>query len=169
MWLHRAKVPQIAAEMVKAITAQKDIETESPRDVQLDLESVLSQYINDEHEITERAKDMLTARSMPGTDLGRIKGELAKQRRIKIGEEAIDYLLDQLVEMLMHSGSVDEVYAEDFELRRKMREPLRREFAQGGELDSEVRRQLKHVEEGSSLWEVEYKRMLEEVKRRKGL
>jgi hypothetical protein len=64
---------------------------------------------------------------------------------------------------------VDEVYAEDFELRRKLRDPLRREFNRGDEVEAEVRNQLKHVEEGSSLWEVEYQRIREDVKRRKGL
>jgi hypothetical protein len=50
-----------------------------------------------------------------------------------------------------------------------MREPLRREYASTSDVEQEVRGQLKHVQEGSALWEVEYQRMLEDVKRRKGL
>ncbi|HEX2880645.1 MAG TPA: DUF507 family protein, partial [Polyangiaceae bacterium] len=111
----------------------------------------------------------MAARGMPTTELGRVKKELAKQKGIQIGEDAIDYLLDQLLEMLMHSQNVDEVYAEDFELRKIMREPLRREYASTGEVEQEVRGQLKHVQEGSALYEVEYQRILEDVKRRKGL
>ena len=42
MWLHRAKVPQVAAEMVRALTEGGDIECESPREVQADIEAVLS-------------------------------------------------------------------------------------------------------------------------------
>jgi hypothetical protein len=69
----------------------------------------------------------------------------------------------------MHSANVDEVFAEDVELRRKMREPLRRQAALEEELQAEVRGRLKHVKEGSTMWEIEYRRMMEEIKRRKGL
>jgi hypothetical protein len=155
--------------MVRSLTEGGDIETEAPREVQLDLESVMNQYVQDEHDINEKARDMIAARGVPNRELSRIKRELAKQKQIEIGEDAIDYLLTQLLEMLMHSQNVDEVYAEDFELRRKLRDPLRREFNRGDEVEAEVRNQLKHVEEGSSLWEVEYQRIREDVKRRKGL
>jgi hypothetical protein len=36
-------------------------------------------------------------------------------------------------------------------------------------LDAQVRGQMKHVQEGSALWEVEYQRILEDVRRRKGM
>ncbi|HTM43513.1 MAG TPA: DUF507 family protein [Polyangiaceae bacterium] len=169
MWLHKSRIAPIATEMVRALTAGEHIETESPKEVALDLESVLNQYVQDEHDVSERAKDMMAARGMAPTDLPRVRKELAKQKGIQIGDDAIDYLLDQLLEMLMHSQNVDEVYAEDFELRRLMREPLRREFAAPTEVEQEVRSKLKHVQEGTALWEVEYQRMLEDVKRRKGL
>ena len=94
---------------------------------------------------------------------------VADEKHIKLGDDAIDYLLDQLVEMLMHSANVEEVFSEDYELRRKMRDPLRRQLAEEQALEQEIRGQLKHVQEGSGLWEVEYRRMAEEIKRRKGL
>ena len=169
MRIHAARVAQIAAEMVSLLTKEGAVETESPREMQLDIEAVLNQYIRDEHEVGEKAKDMLAARNLPSSDLGKIKRLVADQRKIKLGEEAIDYLLDQLLEMLMHSAAVEEVFAEDYELRRRMREPLRRQLGDEEEIQKEVRAQLKHVEEGTALWEVEYRRMMEEIKRRKGL
>lgn len=169
MWLHRTRVAPVATEMVRVLTAGGHVETDSPREVALDLESVLNQYIQDEHDVSERAKDMMAGRGMSGSELARFKKELARQKGIQLGEEAIDYLLDQLLEMLMHSHNVEEVYGEDFELRRLMREPLRKEYASTDLVEQEVRSKLKHVQEGSSLWEVEYQRMLEDVKRRKGL
>ncbi len=169
MRIHAAKVSQIAAEMVSSLTKDGSVETESPKEMQLDIEAVLNQYIRDEQEVSEKAKDMLAARSLPPTDMGKVKRLIADQRKLKLGEEAIDYLLDQLIEMLMHSNNVAEVFAEDYELRRRMREPLRRQLGDEEELQKEVRAQLKHVEEGSALWEVEYRRMMEDMKRRKGL
>jgi uncharacterized protein len=169
MRIHSAKVSQIAADMVAALTSDSAVEAESPHEVQLDIEAVLNQYIKDEAEVSERARDMLAARNLPPQDLGKVRRLVADQRKLKLGDEAIDYLLDQLVEMLMHSNNVDEVFVEDYELRRRMREPLRRQIAEEEELAQEVRARLKHVQEGTALWEVEYRRMMEDIKRRKGL
>ena len=169
MRLHSAKVPQIAAEMLRSLLSSKDIECESPKEVELDIQSVLNQYIQDEQEVSDRAKEIVAARSLPQTDYARIKKLAAEERKLKLGEEAIDYILDQLVEMLMHSANVDEIFAEDYELRRKMREPLRRQLAEEEDLQAEVRGRLKHVQEGTTMWEVEYRRMMEDIKRRKGI
>jgi hypothetical protein len=169
MRLHNAKVPKLAAEIVQALVAGGDIETEAPKEVELDVVAVLNQYIKDEQEISDRAKEIMQNRGLTQTEYARIKKMVADERKIKLGDEAIDYLLDQLVEMLMHSNNVEEIYAEDVELRRKMREPLRRQVVEEQELIDEVRGRLKHVQEGTSMWEIEYRRMMEDIKRRKGL
>lgn len=169
MRLHSAKVPQIASDMVGALTSDGSVETDAPKEVALDIASVLNQYIKDEQDVTEQAKTMLAARNLPQTDFNRIRKLVAEERKIKLGEDAIDYLLDQLLEMLMHSGSVEEIFAEDFVLRKKMRDPLRRQFAEDEAIEQQIRGQLKHVQEGTSVWEVEYRRMAEDIKRRKGL
>jgi hypothetical protein len=169
MRLHSAKVPQLATEMVSSLLEGGDVESDSPKEVQADIAAVLSQYIRDEQDVSDQAKSMLAARSLPQSDYSRVKKLVADERKIKLGEDAIDYLLDQLVEMLMHSANVDEIFAEDYVLRRKMREPLRRQFAEEEALQAEVRGQLKHVQEGTSVWEVEYRRMMEDIKRRKGI
>jgi hypothetical protein len=169
MRLHGPRVPQIAHEMVTALVKGKDIETESPNEVQADIEAVLNQYVQDEKNVQERARDMIAARGLSQNELPRIKKLVADEKHIKLGDDAIDYLLDQLVEMLMHSANVDEVFSEDYELRRKMRDPLRKQLAEEQALEAEVRGHLRHVQEGTGLWEVEYRRMMEDIKRRKGL
>jgi len=169
MRIHSSKVSQIASEMVAALVADGAIEAEAPHEVELDIASVLNQYAKDEQEVSDKAKEMLAARSLPPTDLGKVKRLLADQKKIKLGDEAIDYLLDQLVEMLMHSNNVAEIFVEDYELRRRMRDPLRKQVSDEEELQREVRAQLKHVQEGSALWEVEYRRMMDDIKRRKGI
>ena len=169
MWLHRAKIPQVATEMVRALTEGGDIETEAPRDVQADLEAVLTQYVADDQDINDRARDLVATRGLPQSELSRMKKLVAEQKHVKIGEEAIDYLLDQLIEILMHSNNVEEVFAQDHVLRLRMREPLRKQFAAEDALEQEVRGRLKHVQEGTQVWEVEYRRMMEDIKRRKGI
>jgi hypothetical protein len=169
MRLRSARVPQIAEAMVKALTTGEAIECERPKEVKLDIEAVLNEYIRTEENITEQAKDLLAQRNLPPKELGKIKRLVADQHKFKLGDAAIDYVLDQLLQMLMYSDNVDEIFAEDYELRRRMRAPLRQELAVEAELEAEVRTRLKHVEEGGSLWEVEYRRMMDDIKRRKGL
>jgi hypothetical protein len=169
MRLHGPRVPQIAHEMVTALVKGKDIETESPNEVQADIEAVLNQYVRDEQAVQERARDMIAARGLSQNELPRIRKLVADEKHIKLGDDAIDYLLDQLLEMLMHSANVEEVFSEDYELRRKMRDPLRKQLAEEQALEAEVRGHLRHVQEGTGLWEVEYRRMMEDIKRRKGL
>jgi uncharacterized protein len=169
MRLHSAKIPDLAKQIVDSLLVQGDVESANPSEVRADVQAVLEQYVRDEQQIVERAKEVLAARGLPPTDLSRMRRLVAQERGIKIGDEAIDYVLDQLIEMLMHSQSVDEIFADDVTLRRKMRDPLRKHAQLDDELHAEVKSQLKHVKEGSTLWEVEYQRMLEDIRRRKGL
>lgn len=169
MRLYSAKVPKLAQEMLHPLVQEGDIETAAPKEVLLDMEAVLNQYVRDEQEVSERAKEILAQRGLPQAEFSRIKKLVADERKIKVGEDSIDYILDQLIEMLMHSANVDEIFSEDYVLRRKMRDPLRKLASQEDELQTEVRAQLKHVKEGTSMWEVEYRRMMDDLKRRKGL
>lgn len=169
MRIPKARVPQVAAQILQSLIQHKDVETENPNEVQLDIEAVLNQYVRDEQEITEKARDTIAKRGLPSSQLSRVKQQLAEQRQLKIGEEAVDYLVDQLIEFLMHSHNVDEIYAPDHRLRRLIREPLRQVGDAEGALRDEVRAQMKHVKEGTAVWEVEYQRIMEDVRRRKGL
>ena len=169
MRLYSGKVPTIAGEIVKTLTEQSDIETGSGREVQADIEAVLNQYLRTEKEAGDKAKDAMQSRGIPPTDFSRMRKLAAEQMGIKVGDETIDYLLDQILEILMHSANVDEIFAEDVELRRKMAPILKRHMAVDEELEQEVRGKLKHVQEGTRTWEVEYNRMMEDIRRRKGL
>jgi uncharacterized protein len=169
MRLYSGKVPAIATEVVRSLLTSNDIEAERPKEVEADIAAVLTQYLADEREVNERAKDVLERTGKAQTDFQRVRKLVADEKGIKVGDEALDYLLDQVVEMLMHSGNVDEVYVEDIDLRRKMAPAFKKHMAVDSALDGDVRAQLKHVREGTREWEVEYARVLEQVKRRKGL
>jgi len=163
------QIPGIAKAIIEALADNRMIEVSNRHDAAVDLEAVFETYLGQEREISERARDLVQARGLPTTEYGRIRRLAADQRGIKVGDEALDYMLDQLVEMLMHSSHVDEVYAQDHELRRAMRTFIIDSAQEEQKLEAEVRAKLKHVEEGSRVWEIEYRRMKEEIKRRRGL
>jgi len=169
MRLYGGKVGTIASEIVRCLTEARAIESEHPHEVELDIESVLSNYVRTEKEAADKAKDLIVARGLSTVDFARMKKLLAEQQGIKVGDETIDYLLDQILEILMHSANVDEIFDEDVELRRRMAPILKRHMAMDDEIDKEARTRLKHVQEGTRSWEIEYARVMEEIKRRKGL
>jgi hypothetical protein len=169
MRLFSGKITPLSEELVKALVEHKDIECDSRKEVVGDLESVFTSYLHMEKDISERAKDMAQARGLPPSELPRLRKVAAEQKGIKLADDILDYLLDQLIEMLMHSTHVDEVFGEDHDLRRRMRPVLRKYLELDEALDGEVRGKLKHVQEGTRTWEVEYQRLMGEIQRRKGL
>jgi len=169
MQLHRSQISAISRRIVSALVSNEAIEVTSQREVVLDVEAVLNSYLSESQDVIQQARDLVQQRGLAQGEFARIKKLIADQRGIKLGEDGLDYLLDQLVEMLMHSGNVEEVFAEDHELRRQMRPALRESAAADQQVDAEVRSKLKHVAEGSRVWEIEYRRMKEDIKRRRGL
>jgi hypothetical protein len=169
MRLFSGKITPLSEEIVRALADNRDIECEDRKEVARDLESVFTQYLAIEREVLEKAKTTLESRGLPPSELGRIRRIVADQKGIKIGDDMLDYLLDQCIEMLMHSNNVDEVFGQDHDLRRSMRPVLKKYLAVDEELELEVRSKLKHVQEGTRTWEVEYKKIMSEIQRRKGL
>ncbi len=169
MRLYGSKVSPIAQEVVRTLVASKDIETEAPREVVADIEAVLRSYLETERMVDDKTRELLQRTNRSSSEFGRVRQQIAEHHGIKVGDEALDYLLDQVVEMLMHSNHVDEVFSEDVELRRKMAPIFKRHMGVDADLDAAVRAQLKHVKEGTAQWDIEYARVLEAVKRRRGL
>jgi hypothetical protein len=169
MRLFSTKVPTIATECVRALLASSDIEAESPKEVEADVESVLRNYLSTEKEVNERAKDLLERTNRGTSEYGRVRAQIADSKGIKVGEETLDYLLDQVVEIFHHSANVDEIFCEDVVLRRKMAPIFKKHMMLDTDLDNEVRLHLKNLKEGTSTWDIEYQRVLEQMKRKKGL
>ncbi len=169
MRLYSTKVSPISSEVVRVLVASGDIEAGAPREVEADVEAVLSNYLATEREVNERTKDLLERTGRGQTEFNRIREQVASQKGIKVGDEMLDFLLDQVVEIFHHSANVDEIFCEDVELRRKMAPVFKKHMAVEDAVDAEVRAQIKHVKEGTRTWDIEYARVMEQVKRKKGL
>ncbi len=172
MRLYNAKVPSIAQEVVRTLLSSKDIDLEdagAQKEVIADVESVLRSYLETERVVDDKTRDLLSRTGRGTGEFGRVREQIAQTHGIKVGDEMLDYLLDQVVEMLMHSSHVEEVYAEDVALRRRMAPIFKKNMSVDSDVDTEVRAQIKHVREGTSQWDIEYARALEGVKRRRGL
>ena len=169
MRLYPGKVDTIAAEIITSLVHAGDIEVSDGNEAQLDAAAVLKEYIRVDKELTERAKDILEIRGLPYAHLGRTKRQLAEQKEFGLGEDGLTWIASQMLEAFMSSRHVDEVFADDAILRRKIKEICRKHMAVEEAIDQEVRDRIKNLEEGSQAWDVEYAKVLEQVKGMQGL
>jgi len=170
MRLHRHQLPGLARKIVKALVDANDIEVASAvREVERDVESVLGSYLDQVDQTLSRARDLTQQRGLAQGEFGRIKTLVADQAGIKVGEDALDFVLDQLAQMLLNSANVDEVFAADHQLKARMRPFILADSELDNQVEEEVKSKLKHVKEGSRAWEIEYERIKEDIRRRRGM
>src|SRR6201992_616635 len=164
MRLYPGKVDTIAAEIITTLTQAGDIEVSDGNEAQLDAAAVLKEYIRVEKELTERAKDILEIRGLPYSHLGRTKRQLADQKDFGLGEEGLTWIATQMLEAFMSSRHIEEVFADDVVMRRKIKEVCKKHMQVDEAIDQEVRDRIKNLEEGTSAWDVEYGKVLEQIK-----
>jgi hypothetical protein len=169
MRLYASKIPIITEAVVRSLADAGDIEISDPTEFKQDVESILKEYLRKNREITEGAKDVLEQRGLPYSELHKVRRQMADDHDFGIGDEAINWIASQLIELFMASSFVEEVYAEDAVLRRKLKEILRKHMQVDEDLDREVRKHLKHLAEGTESFEIEYQRQLELIRRKHGL
>ena len=167
MRLYAGRISNIAEEIIRILRDNEaiDVTPELVPEAELDVQSVLREYLRVDRDLTNRAREMSDAGQ---GSFGRIKRRLAYQASFKTGDEAIDYIVDQLIETFLHSNNIDEIYADDLELRRRI-SLIVKKYTQEVEsqLDKEVRERIKNLTEGSQTWDLEYERMMKQLKREK--
>ena len=169
MKLYAGKVDSISSETITRLVRDGDIEVADAAEAELDVSSVLKEYIRVDRELTERAKDILEIRGLSYSAFGRTKRTLAEQKDFGLGEEGVVWICNQLLEVFMQSRHIEEIFSDDTTLRRKVKEILQRHMQVDEELDKEVRDKIKNLQEGTQSWDIEYKRVMEQMKQKHGL
>ena len=169
MKLYSGKIPVIGKEVVKTLVDGGDIAVLDQGEAEMDVQAVLKEYLRLDKEITEKAKDLLQKRNLPYEQFGKVKRTLAGEKAFGLGDEGLDWMTNQMIESFMQSPHVEEIFVEDGVLRKKMADILKKHMQVDDEVDQEVRRRIKNLEEGTSTWEIEYQKALEQIKRNRGL
>ena len=169
MRLFRGKIEVISEDVIKSLKASGDIEVENEPEAKLDIEAVLKEYLRLDREVVEEAKNRMEARGLGYSNLGRVKSQVSKERGTPAQEEILPYLLEQILNILFHSANISEIFADDAELRRKVTPILRKHMDVENDLDREVRSKIKNLEEGTSDFEIEYTRVMEQIKQKRRL
>ena len=169
MKLYAGKIDTIASEIVTRLVNEEDIEVADRQEAELDVASVLKEYLRLDRELTERAKDILEIRGLGYSAFGRTKRSLAEQKDFGLGEEGISWMVTQSLELFMQSAHIEEIFSDDNILRRKMKDVLKKHMAVAEELDREVRQRIKNLQEGTNAWDVEYSRVMDQMKNKHGI
>jgi hypothetical protein len=99
--------------------------------------------------------------------LGRVKKTIAETRKIVTGEGAMEHVVNLVIQGLFESKNIEEVFAEDHEIRKMVNEAMTKYMGVDEELDREVRGRLKNLREGTAEWEIEYGRLIEQMRHAK--
>ena len=170
MRLFGSKVPFIISEVVQSLTQQEliEVEPESVSEVELDVQSVLKEYLRSERQLTDQAKDIAQSKGLDYSAHQKIKRKLADQKRFGLYEDSVSYIANQLIETLLHTQHVEEIFGEDHELRSVITPVLKKHMSGGDSLDLEVRKRIKNLEEGTQDWDIRYQQTLARIKTMRG-
>jgi len=169
MRIYRKVVPKIAKDVIRSLLANRAIEMEDGRrdEAELDVAGVLVDYLNALDQLRTDAQETLARHNLPVEMLGRVKRQLADTRKIVMGEGAMEHVIDRVIAGLFDSKNIEEVFAEDNEIRKLVTEAMNKYMGVDEELDREVRGRLKNLREGTAEWEVEYGRLIEQMRHTK--
>lgn len=171
MRIYAKIIPRISNEIIARLVEDEDIEVEPSRveETELDMSAIMKEFIQQEQRLTNEAKILLDRRGLPYQKLGEVRRHLAVSKGIKQGDEGIEWLINQMLEYLLNSNKVVEVYSEDNAMRKKIYEIFKKYLDVDEDLDKEVRSRIKNFSEGTAKWEVAYSKTLHELKRVRGL
>jgi hypothetical protein len=171
MKIYLKMIPRISDEIVKTLSRDGDIEVpdEKIEEAALDASAVLRNYVEEEKKISEMAQEQVERRGLGPQDFKRVREALAKEKNFRTGDDGIDFVIDQIIELFMISNNVDEVFSEDHTMRKKIFDILKRFLDVDETLDRQARDRLKNLEEGTLDWDIAYEKIISQLKQNKGL
>lgn len=133
------------------------------------MRAILEEYLRQESKVVQETRELMEQRQITYDQFAKVKGGIADEKGHKTGDDGIRYIASQILEMFMISNHVDEVFGEDRQMRKTLMGLFRKHLIDEADLDKEVRARLKNLRPGSDKWDIEYKRVMDEVRRKRGL
>jgi len=171
MKIYRGKIRPISEEIVKTLIADGDIEVPEAQveEVILDVEAIIKEYIRLDEDFNRQAREILQQRGMSYTEFGKVKRELAEEKHFETGDRAMVWIANQVLECFMFNNRVDEVYSQDWDMRKKIIKIFDTNLGLEEQIDKEARARIKNIAEGTPEWEIEYKKLKELIAKKRGL
>ena len=138
MRLHPKVIPDISRETIQLLMQDGDIEVEPLRiaDAEMDLSAIMREYLTNEERVNQATREALERRGFDSSKFDKVKQEMADLRGFRMGDEGIAYVVRQLIEFLLMSRNVEEVFVADDVLRRKVFSVMRKHLGESPSLGS---------------------------------
>ncbi len=171
MKLYRSKIPLIAKDCIETLARDGDIEVAAKNkpEAENDLAAIMNDFIRRDASLRERTKDRMAADGMSYSEFGSARKKVAEASNHPVGDDIERYLVRQFVECLMVSRFVEEVYAEDTVIYKKLMDVVRAHDVNEDALRDEASSRIKNAKPGTVEYELAMQEALREVKKRHGL
>ncbi len=171
MRLYRSQVPRLAEDIIDTLALEGDIvvSADDKEDAQKDVAAIMEEYLRQESRVVQRTREVMERGQITYDQFGRVKGSIADETKHPTGDDGIRWIAGQIIENFMISRFVDEVFGNDRDMKRTVMRLFRKHLIEEADLDKEVRGRIKNVRPGSPQWDIEYKRVMSEVRRKRGL
>ncbi|MEC7983816.1 MAG: DUF507 family protein [Myxococcota bacterium] len=171
MRLYRSRVDSISKKVIQDLTDGNHIEVDSNNRMEAiaDLEAIMLEHLNRDRRLRDSVRERMANRRIPYDEYPKIRSQLAKEWGHPLGSQLEKYLSIQFVESFMVSPYIEEVYSDDFTMRRIIMEVLKEFDVDEAALRDEARAQLKNISETSAEYEIRFAQALREVRVRHGL
>ncbi len=171
MRLYRSQIPRLAEDLVGTLVLEGDIvvENDDRADAEADLRAIMEEYLKQESRVVQLTREFMEDNQVTYDQFGRIKARFADERGHPTGDDGIKWIAGQVLENFMISRFIAEVFGEDRKMRRTMMRIFRKHLIDEADLDREVRGKLKNLRPGTEKWDIEYRRVMDEVRRKRGL
>ncbi len=171
MRLYRSQVPRLAEDIINTLALEGEIvvSEEDKEDAQKDVAAIMEEYLRQESRVVQRTREVMERGQITYDQFGRVKGSIADETKHPTGVDGIRWIAAQIIESFMISRFIDEVFGNDRDMKRSVMKVFHKHLIEEADLDKETRGRLKNIRPGSPQWDIEYKRVMTEVRRKRGL
>ena len=171
MKLYKVKIPTIAKSVIETLCNEGaiEVELENRAESEKDLVAIMEEYIRRDAEMREAVKEHMSQANVPYDQFGKVRTQFSERWGLPSGDEVQRFLARQFIENFMISRFVDEVYAEDKELYKRVREIVEGHDVDERALRQEAADQIRNISEGTVDYEIALSKAMRDVKKRHGL
>lgn len=171
MRLYPKVIPVLSREIVQKLMQEGDLEVEATRiaDAEMDFSAIMREYLANEEKVNQATREALERRGYDQSKFNQVKREMADVRGFQLGDDGIEFIINQMLEFMLISRNIEEVFSEDNTMRMKIFAVMKKHLDIDEDIDREARGRLKHLDEGTTAYEVEYGKVVEQIRRARGL
>jgi len=171
MRLYRSQIPRIAEDIIANLALDGDIVVDSDDrpDAEQDVRAIMDEYLRQESRVVQETREHMEELKITYDQFGKVKSRFADRRSHPTGDDGIRWIVGQVLENFMMSRYIAEVFGDDRTMRKAIMEIFRKHLIDEADLDREVRARMKNMRSGTDKWEIEYRRIMDEVRGKRGL